>query len=77
MGGIEPERQIAPAVVAYRHTTGMTVEQLSEATGIPRADIIRLEEGIADPTLSTLKRLAAGMGMALKLEFVPIPPAGR
>ena len=45
MRGIEPERQIAQAVVAYRSTTGMTVEQLSEAVGIPRADIIRLEEG--------------------------------
>ena len=77
MGGIEPERQIAQAVVAYRSITGMTVEQLSEATGIPRADIIHLEEGTADPTLSTLKRLAAGMGMALKLEFVPIPPTGQ
>ena len=77
MGGIEPERQIAQAVVAYRSITGMTVEQLSEATGIPRADIIRLQEGTANPTLSTLKRLAAGMGMALKLEFVPIPPTGQ
>ena len=25
----------------------------------------------ANPSLRTLKRLAAGMGMALKLEFVP------
>ena len=34
-------------------------------------DISRLESGTANPSLRTLKRLAAGMGMALKLEFIP------
>lgn len=68
---------MAQAVAVYRSATRMTVEQLSEATGISRADIIRLEEGTADPTLSTLKQLANGMGMVLKLEFVPIPPIGQ
>ena len=46
----------------------------AEATGINQADISRLESGTANPSLRTLKRLAAGMGMALKVEFVPIQP---
>ena len=50
---------------------GMTQKQLSDITGITQADISRLESGTANPSLRTLKRLAAGMGMALKLEFVP------
>ena len=57
----EPERQ----------ENGMTQKQLSDITGITQADISRLESGTANPSLRTLKRLAAGMGMALKLEFVP------
>ena len=64
----EPERQIMRAIVEGREENGMTQKQL---TGITQADISRLESGTANPSLRTLKRLAAGMGMALKLEFVP------
>ena len=49
----------------------MTQEQLAQVTGINQANISRLENGTANPSLRTLKRLAEGMGMELKLEFVP------
>ena len=42
-----------------------------QVTGIAQADISKLENGSANPSLRTLRRLAAGMGMQLKLEFVP------
>ena len=67
----EPERQIMRAIVEGREERGMTQKQLSDITGITQADISRLERGTANPSLRTLKRLAAGMVMALKLEFVP------
>ena len=70
----EPERQIMRAIAEGREERDMTQEQLAEATGINQADISRLESGTANPSLRTLKRLAAGMGMALKVEFVPIQP---
>ena len=73
----EPERQIMRAIVGGREDCNLTQQQLAEATGIAQADISRLENGTGNPSLRTLKRLAAGMGMALKLEFVPIPPAGQ
>lgn len=60
-----------------REVHDLTQQQLAEATGIAQADISRLENGTGNPSLRTLKRLAAGMGMTLKLEFVPIPPAGQ
>ena len=74
---LEPERQIMRAIVVGREGHDLTQQQLAEATGIAQADISRLENGTGNPSLRTLKRLAAGMGMALKLEFVPIPPAGQ
>ena len=49
----------------------MSQKELSEATGITQADISRLENGSANPSLRTLERLASGMGMRLKVEFVP------
>ncbi len=39
-------------------------------TGIYQADISKIERGLANPSVSTLQRLAEGMGMKLKIEFV-------
>lgn len=73
---LEPERQITRAMLEGRQVNHLTQEQLAEVTGINQANISRLENGTANPSLRTLKRLAAGMGMELKLEFVLIARAG-
>ncbi len=69
---LEPERQIIRAIIEGREANDLTQKQLSEATGIAQADISRLENGTGNPSIRTLKRLAAGLGMQLKLEFVPL-----
>lgn len=69
---LEPEFQIVRAIIEGREENGFTQTQLAEATGINQANISRLENGTGNPSLQTLKRLAAGMGMKLKLEFVPV-----
>ena len=74
---LEPEFQIIRGIVEGREMNDLTQEQLSAATGINQANISRLENGTANPSLRTLKRLAAGMVMALKIEFVPLRPAGQ
>lgn len=68
---LEPERQIVRAIIEGREEKALTQKQLAAVTGIAQADISRLENGEANPSLNTLKRLAAGLGMSLKLEFVP------
>lgn len=69
---LEPEYQIIRAMLDTRNEESITQKQLADLTGIPQADISRLENGNANPSLRTLKRLAEGMGMKLKLEFVPM-----
>ena len=69
---LEPERQIVRAMLMGRERADLTQQQLAEATGIAQADISRLENGTANPSLCTLKRLASGMGMRLKVDFVPM-----
>ena len=71
---IEPERQIMRAIVEGRDEQALTQKQLSEMTGITQADISRFENGTGNPSLRTLKRLAEGLGMSLKVEFVPKKP---
>lgn len=62
---------IIQALTEARRASGMTQKELSVLTGIAQGDISKLESGSANPSLKTLQRLAEGMGMKLKLEFVP------
>ena len=74
---LEPEEQIVRAIIEGREENHLTQNQLAHATGIHQTNISKLESGTANPSLRTLKRLAAGMGMRLKLEFVPARPEPR
>ena len=70
---LQPERAIIQAIIDARQQSGLTQKDLSERTGIAQGDISRIERGNANPSIRTLQRLAAGMGMILKLEFLPDP----
>ncbi|MBR0316630.1 MAG: helix-turn-helix transcriptional regulator [Synergistaceae bacterium] len=67
---LEIEDTIIQAFIKARKFSGLTQKQLSEKTGITQPDISKLENGNANPSLRTLKRLANAMGMKLKIEFL-------
>ncbi len=67
---LQPEYDIIKALIEARKQQGLTQKDLSHITGITQADISRIENGTRNPSLAMLKRLADGMGMRLKLEFV-------
>ena len=60
---------LAENLMKARDSVGITQKQLSEVTGIYQADISKIERGLANPSVSTLKRLADGMGLKLRIEF--------
>lgn len=60
------------AMVDMRIKQNLTQKELASRTGIDQADISKLENGTKNPSLKLLKKLAAGMGMQLKIEFVPM-----
>lgn len=68
---LQPEYNIIQAMIDVRKSKNMTQKDLARATGITQADISRIENGTRNPSLEMVKRLAAGMGMRLKLEFIP------
>ena len=70
---LQPERAVVQAIIDARKRSGLTQKELSERTGIAQGDISKLEKGNANPSIRTLQRLAAGMGMELKVEFIPVP----
>lgn len=69
---LEAEFSIMQAIIDARKTSGLTQKQLSEKTGIAQADISKLESGNGNPSVRTLQRLAAGMGMQLVIHFLPL-----
>lgn len=68
---IQPEMDIIRAIVDARASRNLTQKELAERTGINQSDISKLENGTRNPTIGLLKRLADGMDMILKIEFIP------
>lgn len=74
---LAPEYDIIQAMIEARKELNLTQRELSERTGITQADISRIENGTRNPSLNMMKRLAEGMGMVLKLEFVQSDSTGK
>lgn len=67
---LAPEYDIIQAMIDARKSQNLTQKELSDRTGITQADISRIEKGTRNPSLEMLKRLAHGLGMQLKVEFI-------
>ena len=67
------EREVqARAVLGHqlksaRAEHGLTQPALAEATGVHQSEISRIESGAANPTVSTLTKLGAALGLSLQL----------
>ena len=66
---VPPNLDVADSVLAARADAGLSQKELSERTGIDQADISKIERGIANPSVLTLKRLAAGLNRELIINF--------
>lgn len=69
VGGIDLA-EIVPAIKIAREKAGLTLAQVSQATGLTVANLSKLENGLQDnPTLRTLRRYAAAVGKRLVVEL--------
>lgn len=57
---LQPEYDIIQAMIDARLSQNITQKELAARTGITQADISRIENGIRNPSLSMMKRLAQG-----------------
>lgn len=67
---LQAEYDIIKALIEAKKQRGLTQKDLSHITEITQADISRIENRTRNPSLAMLKRLADGMRMRLKLEFI-------
>lgn len=61
---------LAYQLLMARESANITQKELAERTGIYQADISKIERGLGNPSLSTLKRLADGLDMELRIDFI-------
>ena len=67
---LEPEYQLIRAMLSAREEKNISQQKPADITGIHRTDISKLENGNANPSLKTVKRLAEGLGKRLEIRFV-------
>lgn len=70
---LQPEYDIIQTMIDARVQQNMTQKDLSARTEITQADISRIENGTRNSSLNMVKKLAQGLRMQLKLEFIPKP----
>lgn len=67
---LEPEYQLICAIIESRMEKNISQQELAEVTGIDRADISKIENGNANPSLRTIKRVAEGLGKKVEIRFI-------
>jgi predicted transcriptional regulator len=67
---LEPEYQFIRDMLACREELSLSQQGLADLTGIDRSDISRIENGNANPSLKTMKRIASGLGKRLEIRIV-------
>ena len=67
---LEPEYQLIYAMVESRREKNLSQQELADVTGINRSDISKIENGNANPSLRTIKRVAKGLGKKVEIRFI-------
>ena len=68
---------IACQVTELREKQNLTQVELAEKTGVPQAQISRIERGVVSPTSATLTKIAEALGADLRLVERSQPSARR
>ncbi len=66
----ELEYQLMVMILKARNEQNLTQSELAERTGIRQSNISRIEKGQALPSISTLCKIARGLGKRLQIKFV-------
>jgi ribosome-binding protein aMBF1 (putative translation factor) len=64
-------RAVAVAVVRYRAEHDLSQRDLAVQLGMTQPQVARLERGEVNPSMDTLMRVAAGLGIELTIDIRP------
>lgn len=64
-----PNRELMKSMYIARSEQGITQAELAKRCGIKQSNLSRIESGNGNPSLSTLRRIARGLGKVLVISF--------
>lgn len=67
---LEAKYALIESIILARKEKNLTQKELSQLTGITQADLSKIENGNANPSLNTLLKLAKGLGKKLQISLV-------
>lgn len=68
---LEPEYQLAAALIRLRLSKGLTQEELARILNTKQASIARLESGSSLPSLSMVKKVADALDAEMEIKLQP------
>lgn len=63
-------KEIRESIIEIRKNKNISQKELAKKTGIPQANISKIENGHYIPTIPVLKRIADGLEKRLYIEFI-------
>lgn len=63
-------QEVIGQYIQNRKNKGLTQTELARRAGIPRTNITRFESGSYNPSLEMMVRIAAALGMKVRIELV-------
>jgi transcriptional regulator with XRE-family HTH domain len=70
-------RAVAVAIVRYRSDHELSQRELAERLGMKQPQVARLELGEVNPSMESLKRISARLGIEITIEVRPVPEPRR
>lgn len=64
------QEEIADLISSLRTEAGLTQEELAKLTGISQANISKFENRVSVPNISSLKKIADGLGKRVVVSFI-------
>lgn len=64
------ERDIMRQIVDARIEQGLSQRELADRCNMKPSNLCRLENGNGNPSVATLAKIASGLGLKLKINFV-------
>lgn len=64
------EAEMRDLIVRTRIQLKLTQKQLAERSGVPQANISKIENGNYKPSVATLNKIADGLGKRLVVDFI-------
>lgn len=68
---LQPEMSAVRTIINARTSQNLTLKELSARTGIKKSKLRKLEEGMRNPSIRLLQKLADGLDMTLEVTFKP------